>query len=63
MWLLLVSPWESPSGAWEVCSFPSEGEARAAARRKDLTREHYVLPLEEIVKWLREVMKEEVGDR
>lgn len=53
MWILVISPWESGCGGWEVEVYGSEGEALGAARRRDLTKEWYVVSAEDVVALLR----------
>ncbi len=54
MWILLISPWESLLHEWEAKVFRSEEEVEEYIRSHDLTKEHYYLPIKEMVKILAE---------
>ncbi len=54
MWILCISPYESPTNEWECKLFKAEKEVEEYINAHDLTKEHYYLSVESLVKILQE---------
>lgn len=52
-YLLLVSPEESPTFAWEFVEFETEEEAHAEVKKRNLSKEHYIAHKDAFVSMLR----------
>src|SRR5574337_1223570 len=55
----LISPWESPTYKWNAITFPSLGEGLAYIYNHDLTKEHYLCPIDILVKHLEKQFEDE----
>jgi hypothetical protein len=52
-WLLFVSPWESSTGQWELSAFNSLSASEKEIRRRDLTKEHYLVRNDRLIEIVR----------
>jgi len=62
MWCLLICPYESVSGEWEIMQFPTEFAAQSEQQKRDLTKEWYIVPVEELAELLRADFQERYED-
>jgi hypothetical protein len=58
MWIVLISPYESSTHNWTVKQFDTEAAAFSYVKGADLTKEHYVLPVESVVHMLRKTFED-----
>lgn len=58
MWVIFISPYESQESIWTMKQFNSEQEALDYAKNADLTKEHYICPVDELVSLLRDKFDE-----
>ena len=57
--LLFISHWESLPAEWTVKQFNSLEEAQTETYNRDLTKEYFIIPIDELVSMLQKLFEDE----